>query len=289
MKETFGEKVFNVVNKIILIILCMIMLYPIMYVFGRSFMNDVERAARPFAVLPIQWDFIGYKYIFASGSYLMNAYGVTIVKTLVGTVCNVIFTAMFAYVLASKEYPLRKFLTMAVTFTMWFGGGLIPTFLLIKSLGLYNNFWVYILPGLITAWNMLILRNFFMQIPYSLVESAKIDGADEIKIFYKIILPLSTPAIATIALFYAVGHWNSWFDSMIYISNRKLWVIQVFLREIVRNANVNDITQAAVEFRPPSQNVVLATIVVATVPILCVYPFVQKYFVKGMTVGAVKG
>lgn len=291
MKQSRGEKIFDIVNTIIMIMLCIVMLYPILYVFGRSVMPSAEKALRPFAVIPKQWTFEGYEYILASGSHIINAYGITIARTVVGTAMNTFFTAIFAYVLSKKYYPLRVPLTMAVIFTMWFNGGLIPNFLLMKSLHLKNHFMVMILPGLISAWNLLILRNFFMAIPDSLEESAKIDGANDFLILFKIIFPLSLPAIATISLFYAVHHWNAWFDALIYINDRKLWPIQVFLRELVRHANASEMLDeiSREERVPPSETVVFSTIVVATLPILCVYPFIQKYFVKGVMMGSLKG
>ncbi|RED52750.1 carbohydrate ABC transporter permease [Cohnella lupini] len=291
MKLTLGEKAFDVGNTILLIVLCMAMLYPISFVFGRSLMTDLDRAAHPFSIFPMHLDTSGYRYVFSSGSYIVNAYMITIVRTLVGTLCNLLFTAAFAFVLSNKEYPLRNALTMIISFTMWFGGGLIPVFLLIKTLGLYNHFAVLILPGLISVWNVLILRNFFMQLPRGIIESARIDGANDLVIFLRIVLPLSSAALATISLFYAVGHWNSWFDAMIYINDKDLWPVQVFLREIINNTNLNNLIQsdAVVEVSPPAQSVVMATIVVTTLPILCVYPFLQRFFVKGMTVGSIKG
>lgn len=291
LKQTRSEKIFDVFNVIILVLLCILMLYPVLYVFGRSAMSDMERAARPFAVIPGVWDFEGYKYILKSGSYITNAYMITILRTVIGTFLNTFFTAIFAYVISKKYYPLRLPLTAMVVFTMWFNGGLIPNFLLVRSLGLYNNFWVMIVPGLISVWNLLILRNFFAAIPDSLEESAKMDGANDMVILFRVILPLSAPAIATIALFYAVGHWNAWFDALIYINRRELWPIQVFLRELVRSVSAVSLLDAMTEVEkvPPSQSVVYSTIVVATLPILCVYPFIQKYFVKGVMVGSLKG
>ncbi|WP_235946618.1 carbohydrate ABC transporter permease [Paenibacillus glycinis] len=291
MKQTLGEKLFDACNTIMLILVCLVMLYPVLFVFGRSVMTDLDRAAHPFAIWPTAWDISGYKYVFSSGSYIVNAYAITILRTIAGTFCNMLFTAALAFVLSNRDYPLRGAFTMLIAFTMWFGGGLIPMFLLVKSLGLYNHFAVLILPGLISAWNMLILRNFFMQIPQGVIESAKMDGASELVIFLRIILPLSTAALATISLFYAVGHWNSWFDAMIYVNDRDLWPVQVFLREIIHNTNLNDMirSDAVVEVNPPAQSVIMATIVVTTLPILCVYPFLQRYFVKGITVGSIKG
>lgn len=289
--RSLGEKAFEVGNTIFLIFLCMIMIYPMLYVFGRSGMTDIERAARPFGLIPYNWDWSGYEFIFKSGSFIFNAYGVTILRTVAGTAMNMIFTIVFAYVLSKKYYPPRVPLTMMVIFTMWFNGGLIPNFILVKSLGLYNQFASMILPGLISVWNLLILRNFLMQLPDSLEESAKIDGAHDLRILIQIIVPVSMPAITTISLFYAVSHWNAWFDALIYITDRNLWPVQVFLRELVREVSLTSVLDASstVVNLPPSESVIFATIVIATVPILCVYPFIQKYFVKGVMMGSLKG
>jgi len=274
-----------------MIIVCFLMIYPVLFVLGRSFMSDIERAARPLALFPKTVSISAYEFIFMRGSYVRNAYMITISRTIIGSLSSLFFSSLFAYVLSRREYPLKTPLTLMVVFTMWFNGGLIPNFLLIKALGLNNNFLVYILPGLISAWNMLILRNFFKSIPETLYESARIDGANDWTIFLKIVLPLSTAALATIGLFYAVSQWNAWFDAMMYNSSRKLWTMQLFLREIVRNAQAMTLTDGSVlpEDMPPAESVQMATIVVTTVPILCLYPFLQKYFVKGVMVGSLKG
>lgn len=291
MKVTRGEKVFYFANYCFMIILSTSMLFPLLFVFGRSFMSDMDRVARPFGIIPYQWDFTAYKFIFSDGTYIFNAYFITIMRTVLGTFFNMFFTVICAYVLSKKNYPLRVVLTFMVLFTMWFNGGLIPNFLLMQSLNLYNNFLVYIIPGLINPWNLLILRNFFMSIPDSLEESAKLDGANDITILFHIIIPLSSAAIATISLFYAVWHWNSWFDALIYVNKREIWPVQVFLREIFQNASVVDIVEinTVIDFVPPAESLKMATLVVSTVPILCVYPFLQKHFVKGVLVGSLKG
>jgi len=293
LKKLKEDMIFDTINNILMVIVCAVMLYPMLYVFGRSVMTPVERAARPFAFIPFDGlDMSGYEFILSSGSYILNAYMVTIGRAVIGTICNLIFTSMLAYVLSRRNYPLRLPLTAMVVFTMWFNGGLVPNYILIRSLGLTNRFLVYILPGLISAWNTLILRNFMMAIPDSMEESAKMDGASDIKILWKIIIPLSKPALAALGLFYAVGHWNSWFDALLYISNRKLWPIQNFLREIITNVSGVDLMDSNALFdkdMPVSETVKLSTIVISTVPILCVYPFLQKYFVKGIMVGSLKG
>ena len=290
MIRSRGEKVFNIANIVFMLALGFVMIYPVAYVFGRSFMTDVERSTRPFGIIAKDWNIEGYKFIFSNQSNVPGSYAVTIARTLIGTVFNLLFTAFAAYVLSKRYYPLRKPVTILIVFTMWFSGGLIPNFLLIRSLGLMNNFMVYILPGLINPWNMLLLRNFFEQIPDSIEESARIDGAGDWIILFRIVLPLSGAALATIGLFYAVWHWNSWFDAMLYTSDRSMWTVQLLLREMVNDSNMANLLSASatVEVQPQSETVKLSTIVASTIPILCVYPFLQKYFVKGVTVGSVK-
>lgn len=288
---TRGEKVFLVVNNILMVLLCCIMVYPVLFVLGRSVTPEMERALHPMRLIPSTFDWTGYKFILSSGSNIINSYATTIMRTLIGTSLNIVFTTLLAYPLSKKYYPPRKVLTSLIVFTMWFSGGLIPSFLLNKSLGLLNNFWVYILPGLVNAFNLVIMRNFFMQIPDSLEESAKLDGANDLRVFFSIYLPLSTASIATITLFYAVYHWNMWFDSMLYMNKKEMWTMQYTLRQLIDSATVTDLATVgtAMDNIPPAETVRMATIVVATVPILCVYPFLQKYFVKGMLVGSVKG
>lgn len=221
-----GSLTFDILNVIFMLVMCAMFIYPFAYVMSRSVMTDAERIARPFGLIPRAFDFSAYKLIFSDGSAMMNAYGLTIMRTVVGTACNLFFTALISYVISRKDYPLRLPLTTMLVFTMWFSGGLIPTYLVNQAYGLVNNFWVYILPGLISPWNALIMRNFFSSIPDSLEESARIDGASEMTILWRIILPLSKASLATIGLFYAVAHWNAWFDSMLYMTERENWVLQ---------------------------------------------------------------
>lgn len=291
-RETKRDKAFLICNTLILILLCVVILYPVLYVIGRSFMMDAERAANPLSIIPRNPSLHAYEYIFMRGSYVLNAYGITILKTIVGTAANLLTSILLAYVLSRKNYPLNKPLTFMVVLTMWFDGGIVPNYMLMQSLHLINSFWVYILPGLVSAWNLLILRNFFMGIPNGLLESATIDGANDAQILFKVVIPTSGAAIATIGLFYAVSHWNSWFDAVMYITERKLWSMQVFLREIIRSAQVVDMVEPEAASRaqiPQAEMVQMATIVITALPIICVYPFVQKYFVKGVMVGSLKG
>ena len=286
-----GEKGFLIINNIVMVLLCVIMLYPVVFVISRSVTPELERALHPLRLIPSKLDWTGYKFILSSGSNIVNSYMTTIARTLIGTSLDMIVTTLLADPLSKKYYPPRKVITAMIVFTMWFSGGLIPSFLLNKQLGLLNNFWVYILPSLVNPFNMIIMRNFFMQIPDALEESSKLDGANDLVVFFRIYLPLSTASIATIALFYAVFHWNMWFDSMLYMNKKTMWTMQYTLRQLIESATVSDIATVgtAMDNIPPAETVRMATIVVATVPILCVYPFVQKYFVKGMLVGAIKG
>lgn len=288
MKRSKGEQIFSVVNILIMILVCAIMLYPMLYVIGHSAMGDAERALHPLRMFPRKPDWTGYRYILSSPS-IWSSYLVTILRVLTGTALNILITSLLAYPLSRKKYPARKFLTVLITFTMWFSGGMIPNFLLIKSLGLTNTFWVYVIPHLVDPFNLIILRNFFMQIPDSLEESAKIDGANDFTILMRIVLPLSKASIATIGLFYAVFHWNTWWDSMLYISDKNMWTIQYLLQQLIANSNIYDFAASSSVAKPPAEAIRMACIVVATIPILCVYPFIQKYFVKGVLVGSVKG
>jgi len=291
IRQTRGERIFDVFNVIFMLLMCAVFVYPLLVVVSRSVMTDAERVARPLALIPQTFNWSAYQMILSKNSNLLNSYWITIERTVFGTFVNLLLTSMFAYVISRKEYPPRKTLTFMLAFTMWFEGGLIPTYLLNQSLGLVNNLLVYILPMAISPWNCLILRNFFMTLPNSLIESAKIDGASEGTILFRIVLPLSKAALATVGLFYAVGHWNAWFDAMLYMTNNKLWTLQYILRQIVASANTSDLVAASTDasINPPTEMVRMASTVVATVPILCVYPFLQKYFVKGMLIGSIKG
>ncbi len=290
IRKSRGEAAFDIVNALLLLLLCAATLYPFFYVVSRSLMSDEERAERPFALVPHRIDPAGYLFIFSKKSLLYTAYGITIFRTVVGTLLAVLIEAMFAYVIAKRSYPPRVFLTAMIAFTMWFGGGLIPTFLLIRSLGLVNSVWVYIIPRLMSAWNILIMRNFFAQVPESLEESARIDGANDALILFRIVLPLSTAVLATMGLFHAVSHWNEWFSALIYVNDHRKWPVMLVLRQILNEARQTDILDDInPEYKPPTLSVQMATTVVVAFPIIAVYPFIQKYFTKGIMIGSIKG
>lgn len=291
-RRTKGEVVFDVINVVLVVIICFITLYPVWYVLIYSFNNGPDAAMGGIYWWPRKFSMENYKAVFRDKS-IINAFGITIMRTLITTPLHVFFTAMVAYSL-SKEYLIgRKVYFTLGLITMFFAGGLIPYFILIKNIGLYDSFWVYVIPGIFNFYHLLIFQTFFKEIPKSLEESAKIDGANEFLIFYKIILPLSKPVLATIGLFVGVGNWNDFFSGVMYIKDQNLIPIQTFLYKLVAQtgsqhmmANMPDgISKSSVT----SQSIRMATMVVTTLPIVCVYPFLQKYFVKGMMVGAVKG
>lgn len=292
IRRSKGTLIFDILNTIFMLFICFVCIYPIWYVIVNS-LNDAKDALMGGIYWwPRQFSLQNYKTVFSDNSVL-QAFKVTIAKTLIGTTVNVLFTAMVAYPLSKKHLIGRKYYMAFGTITMFFSGGLIPTFLLFKGLGLLNNFWVYVIPVAFNFFNLLIMINFFREIPEALEESAKIDGANDFTIFRKVILPLSKPVLATIALFAGVGQWNDYFGGLMYITdNRSLEPIQTYLYRMVAqvqssqmagsiasNISAKDSTSTAIK---------LAAMVITTLPICCVYPFLQKYFVKGMMIGAVK-
>jgi len=238
---------------------------------------------------PKEFTLKNYQEVFKN-KFIWTGYKNTIIITVIGTVVKLGFTAIGAYVLAKKYFPHRNFWTFYIVFTMFFSGGLIPTYLLNKYLGLMDNLLVLVIPGLISAYNLVIMRNFFQSLPEEVEESAMIDGAGRFRIFYAIVLPMSKPILATVGLWLAVGHWNSWYDVLIYITDETKFTLQIVLRRILLTGSkeIMEFTSTTQEM-VSSEGLKAATIYVATLPILCAYPFLQKYFVKGTMVGAVKG
>ena len=295
MKKQFsGEKIFQIFDITLMCIFMVLVLIPVFTVLMTSFVSEAEIAQRgTFIIIPQKFDFSAYKMLLASGKNILRAYGNTLFRVLIGTSLNLLFTITLAYGLSRKNLKGRNLFTAFVFFTMFFSGGLIPTFILVKSLNLLDSRWSMIFPGLINTWNLLIMRNFFYAIPKSLEEAAIIDGANDMQILTKVVLPLSKASIATIGLFYAVAHWNAWFDAMLYINKTSLLPMQNILRNIITAAsNIGDLGAEAynsLDVIPPSQSIRAATIVITTLPILTVYPFIQKYFVKGVMVVSIKG
>lgn len=288
-QRTNGEIAFDWFNVILMTAICFITLYPIWYILVNSLNEGADAMLGGIFWWPRKFTLDNYKTVFQN-SGVMKAFGVTVLRTVVGTVANVLFTAMVAYPLSKSHLVGRKFYMAMGTITMFFSGGLIPTFLLYKNMNLLDSFWVYIIPGLFNFFNLIIFVNFFRDIPSALEESASIDGATDWTIFIRIILPLSKPVLATIALFTGVYHWNDYFAGVIFINNPDLQPIQTFLYRIVAESGSTQMmaTASNITRTTTSLSIKLSTMVVTTVPIICVYPFLQKYFVKGMMVGAVK-
>jgi putative aldouronate transport system permease protein len=291
IKRGKPEIAFSIFNYIFFTLLCIVMVYPFWHVIMMS-LSSVEATAKGGVFLwPKGFNLETYAKVFNDPS-IWSGYFTTILVTLSGTFFGTLFTATTAYPLSKKYLPFSKAMLLLVLFTMLFSGGMIPGYLLMKNLGLIDNRLSLILPGLVSAYNVIIMKSFFQSLPESLEESAKIDGATEVTVFWKIILPLSKATIATIALFTAVGYWNDYFSTVLYINTKERWALQAVLRYML--TNTNQAMQSAGVSVAAATNVTAATIksasvVVATVPILCVYPFVQKYFVKGVMIGGVKG
>lgn len=288
-KLTMGDVAFDIINTIVLLILTVVCLYPIYYCVVASISDPTAMTASGGVMLwPKGLQFEAYKAV-AANKEIVSGYLNTLFYVIIGTLLNVVLSIMGAYVLSRKHLLLKGFLNMYVALTMFVSGGMVPLYLLVKGIGLLNSRWAIILVVAVNTYNLIMARTYFSTIPASLEESARIDGASELRILFSIMVPLSGPIIAVISLYYAVGHWNSWFNEMIYLSDRSKYPIQLFLREILI---LNQVSAASQDFSadklPLAESIKYATIVVATLPILCVYPFAQKYFVKGVMIGAVK-
>ena len=290
---TVGSRVFDTLNYIILTLVAATTILPFVYIIAASFATEYEINTRPLFFFPRDVSFSAYEFIFSSNK-ILRGFGNSVFITVAGTGINLFFTVTMAYAISKQRLRGRNFFLNLVIISMFFSGGMIPGYIVVANvLKLKNTYWSVLLPGAISAYNMMIVKNFFQGIPQELEESASIDGCNDVGVLIRIVLPLSLPVLATFGLFYAVGHWNSYFSAMIYMtSTPEKWPLQVLLREIIilATGSAGDMSNMDPEFvKPPEQSVKMAVIVVSTVPIMCVYPFLQKYFVKGVMVGALKG
>lgn len=292
IKRSVGDQLVQVLIYVGVGIFALSTVLPFLYVIAGSFATEKELTQRAFFIIPHEFSLNAYKYIINDGAIFRGLKN-SLFVTVVGTFVNMVFTTTFAYPLSRRYLKGRNFFMNMVIVTMLFSGGMIPGYLLISGLNMLNSYSALILPGAISAFNMVIVKNFFQELPVELEEAAKIDGCSDLGIFFKIILPLSKPVIASIALFYAVGHWNDYFSAMLYIRDTNKEVVQIALRRIVLLAGGANPDGSPIDFgdlgAPPEKAVKMAATVVSTMPILVVYPFVQKYFTKGIMVGAVKG
>ena len=285
IRVSAGRRVFLAANTIILLAISFIMLYPVLYVIAASFSEETAILRGDVVFIPVDAHVKAYQKVFQY-PLLWQSYGNTLLYTGLGTVINLVLTVFGAWALSQRKMVGRRFFTLMCTFTMFFNGGMIPTFLVIRELRLLNTIWAILLPGAVSTYNMILMRTFFMQIPQSLVEAAELDGCRDFGVLFRIVLPLSLASLMTIGMFYAVAHWNSYFTAVLYLSKPELYPLQIILRQVVL---LNEI----VENSSSTENVMAegikyATIVVAMLPMLCIYPFVQRYFVKGVLIGSVK-
>lgn len=289
MKDTKGRIVFQCFNYTILTFCMVASLYPVLYVLAASLSSFEFLAQGKVGIIPMGFNIDAYKRVLAY-PMLGRAYLNTIFYVVAGTTISLLMSVLAAYPMSRRSFFGKKFITRVVVTAMLFSAGMVPTFLVVTGLGMYNTVWAILLPNAVSSFNVVILKNFFEQIPYELEESASLDGCSHMRILFSIILPLAVPGMVTIGLFYAVGQWNSYFPAMLYLSDRELVPLQIILRDIVLQNQTNDLAIDVVAGNDQvRESVKYATIMVATIPIMLVYPFIQKYFVKGVMIGSVKG
>jgi putative aldouronate transport system permease protein len=289
----WSDRIFDIVVYVVIVLVTICTLYPFLNVLAISFNDSIDSVRGGISIYPRQFTLKNYETIFAF-SGLITGLKISVLRTIIGTILGLISASMLAFTLSRVDFQARKFVSTTLALTMYVSGGLIPFYILIRDLNMMGTFAVYVLPGLVSAFNVFVIRSFIDGIPYALQESAKLDGANDFTIYWRVILPLTKPALATIALFLAVGQWNSWFDTYLYNGSKEsLTTLQYELMKVIQSTSTNtdsfrgkSMTQVIAEVSPES--VKMAITIVVTVPILVVYPFLQKYFVKGMTLGAVK-
>ncbi|WP_312880331.1 carbohydrate ABC transporter permease [Paenibacillus phytorum] len=292
MRESFGERLWYFILNIGMLLVSIVTLYPFWHVLMYS-LSDPKLAMGGGLFLWMKgFSLTSYELLLQSKG-IYYAYGNSIFRLVIGTAINIVLTAMLAYPLSIRRFVGRNFITLMIFFTMLFSGGMIPTYLIVKELGLIDSIWSLIIPTALSAWNLIILKNYFQSLPAELEESANIDGAAPIRILFSVILPVSGPVIAAIALFYGVAHWNSYFDAILYINSDAKQVLQVFLRTMLQSSSLQQVqgteSLASSIGLVTEESVKMATVVVSVIPMLLVYPFLQKYYVKGVMVGSIKG
>jgi len=288
MKLGLGNRLFNVFNIALLGLVGIVTFFPLYYVFVVSFTDPTEYLRKSFVLFPETWSLESYKFLMATGAF-PRSIGVSVYITLVGTALSLVVTASLAYSLSRKRLRGRQIALLGILLTILFNPGMIPNYMLIRELKLIDSLWSLILPALASGWNVILMKGFFDSIPAELEESASMDGCNDLSTFFRIILPLSLPSLAAFGLFYAVAYWNQFFNALIYINDASKWPLQVMLQNILLNANNADLRMDATTVAPPTETLKMAAVIVATVPILLVYPFLQKHFAKGAMVGSVKG
>ena len=295
-KKAYNEGftgITNIIANIILAVFAIACVFPFIFVIIISLTSEQSLLEHGYSIFPKEWSFEAYKYLFQSGGALAQSYMVTILVTVLGTIINVSMVSSYAYAISRKGFKYRRQFTFLVFFTMLFGGGMVPSYIVMTQvLGLKNTIWALILPLAFNSFNIIVMRTFFQKsVPDSIIESARIDGASEFRIFIKIVIPLALPGIATIALFSTLAYWNDWFNAMLYIDYQNLVPLQHMLMKIEKNMEFirqNAMLSGEVMNALPQESVRMAMVVVSTLPIACTYPFFQKYFISGLTIGGVK-
>lgn len=299
IRKSMGEWTFNVCNGVFMALLSIVMLYPVLYVVVLSLNEGTDSMKGGVWLWPRAFTWFNYQYVLSNG-LMQNAYMITIGRTLLGTVFGLLVNALAAYALSERNIPYKRAMMVFVLIPMLFNGGLVPYYLQLRQLGLLNNFLVFVIPSLVSVWNIFVMKRFFQDIPDSLRESASIDGATHMQVLFRIILPLSLPMLASLGLFTAVWHWNDWFSGAFYVQSNNLMPVQTYLQKLLttdslsmmKSGNVMNVESAFRESqstRMTTSSAKMAAVMVGTLPILMVYPFLQKYFIKGMLTGSVKG
>ncbi|MDC3418350.1 carbohydrate ABC transporter permease [Aquibacillus salsiterrae] len=287
-----GEKIFNYCNYVFMVLLLILMLYPFWYILMGSLSDSKLAVGGGLFLIPVGFSVDAYTAILQNSAFL-SSLGTTLITTIAGTAIGTFFTATTAYALSKSRLRGGVFFAFIVLFTMLFNGGLVPNYLLIKELGMMNSLWALILPNAINAFNVFVMMSFFRGIPNELEEAAKIDGANDLTIFFRIVLPLSKPVLATIGLFIAVFYWNDFFSTILYINDKDMWQLQAYLRNLIENTSMairgGSGTAVTAQMNVSPFTIRMASIIIATVPILIVYPFLQKHFAKGAMIGSIKG
>lgn len=290
IKRSTGEKTFAVFNTIVMVVLIVLSLYPLLYVLLASFSDPWQiMKHRGLLFTPLGFSLSSYQEVFSNRS-IYTGFATTLFNLVFGTSLNILLTLFAGYALSRKGFLFRNVVMFTITFTMFFSGGMIPTFMVVKTLGLYDSRWAMILPTAISAWNLIIMRTSMLAVPDSLEESALLDGANDFTILFRIIAPLVNATTAVLVLYYGVAHWNQWYQALLYIGSRSKFPLQLIMREIlISNSNELMIATTDSGAEPIAETIKYATIIVGTLPILAIYPFLQRYFVKGVMVGAIKG
>lgn len=292
MGETRGDKIFGIVNAVMLILILAIVLYPLIFVISASVSNQLAVSSGRMWLFPKEFTLVGYQKVFQNREILVG-YGNTILYAVVGTSINLVMTILAAYPLSRRSFAGKNVIMFIMVFTMFFSGGMIPTYLIIKNMGMLNTMWSLVIPNAVAVWNIIIMRTFFKEsVPVEVQEAAMIDGCSHTGILLRVMLPLSMPILAVMTLFYCVDHWNSYFSALIYLTDRAKFPLQLILREILIQNQMDKMAGAATSLSEQimyGQAVKYAVVVVANLPVFLLYPFLQRYFVQGMTIGAIKG